>query len=124
MSLTPAESEFVRANRTAAVITVDEAGLPKPVRIAYQVIDGQIWSSGTQQRVRTKRLRRDPRATLFIWEPAFDFLTVHTTVTILDGPDAPELNLRYFRQLQGRPDGPLSWMGQGEHDDDAFRELM
>jgi len=124
MSLTPGEFQFIEDHRAAAMITVDAHGVPKPVRIAYLVVDGQIWSSGTRDRVRTRRLREDPRSTLFIWDPVFDFLSVHTTVTILDGPDAADLNLRYFRLLQGKPEGPLSWMGRGEFDDDAFRAQM
>ena len=124
MPLTPEQSEFVRDHRSAAMVTVGADGVPKPVRIAYQIVDGRIWSSGTQGRVRTRHVRADPRATLFIWDAGFDFLSVHANVTILDGPDAPELNLRYFRQLQERPDGPLTWMGTGDYDDDAFRDLM
>lgn len=115
--------EFVAAHHAAAMITVADSGLPKPVRIAYAVVDGRIWSSGTQSRVRTRRLRTDPRATLFIWDPVFDFLSVHATVTILDGPDAPELNLRYFRTLQGRPEGPINWMG-AERSESEFLEMM
>lgn len=124
MSLTPGELQFVSDHRAAAMITVDAHGVPKPVRISYQVVDGKIWSSGTQDRVRTRRLRQDPSSTLFIWDEVFDFLSVHATVTILDGPDAADLNLRYFRQLQGKPQGPLSWFGAGEFDDDAFRARM
>ena len=124
MSLTPGAFQFVAEHRAAAMITVDARGVPKPVRIAYQVVDGKIWSSGTRDRVRTRRLREDPRSTLFIWDDVFDFLSVHAEVTILDGPDAAELNLRYFRQLQRKPEGPLTWFGQGEFDDDAFRAQM
>ncbi len=121
--LTAEQFEFVENHRAAAMITVGESGLPKPVRIAYAVVGGRIWSSGTQYRARTKHLRRDPHATLFIWDPAFDFLTVHATVTILDGPDAPELNLRYFRALQGRIDGPVNWMG-AERTEQEFLDMM
>ncbi|HEX3623537.1 MAG TPA: hypothetical protein VHT97_14580, partial [Acidimicrobiales bacterium] len=46
-----------------------------------------------------------------------------TTVTIDDGPDMPEKNLRLFRQMQGRPDGPLSWFG-GMLSEDEFRQAM
>jgi len=124
MSLTPGELQFIADHRAAAMITVDEHAVPKPVRIAYAIVDGKVWSSGTRTRVRTRRLRQDPRATLFIWDPVFDFLSVHTTVTILDGPEAADLNLRYFRLLQGKPEGPLTWMGKGEFDDDGFRAQM
>jgi hypothetical protein len=44
-------------------------------------------------------------------------------VTILEGDDAPELSVRLFRVMQGRPSGPLWWYGK-ELDDDAFRARM
>ncbi len=124
MALTTLQSAFIDEHVAAAMITINPVGLPKPVRIAYQVVDGKIWSSGTQSRVRTRHLRADPRATLFIWDEGFHFLTVHTDVTIHDGEEAIEMNLRYFRQIQGKPDGPIAWMGDGEYDDAEFRELL
>ena len=54
---------------------------------------------------------------------AFGFLAIETTVTILDGPDAPALSLRLFREMQGKPTGPLSWFG-GEFEEDEFLGLM
>ena len=54
---------------------------------------------------------------------AFGFLAVEATVTILDGPDAPALNLRLFREMQGKPTGPLSWFG-GEFEEADFIAQM
>jgi hypothetical protein len=87
------------------------------------MVDGRLWSSGTQDRRRTASLRRDPRCTLFVFDNAYSYLSLETTVTILEGADAPELNLRLFRVMQSRPSGPLSWFG-GELDEDAFLEAM
>jgi hypothetical protein len=123
MTLSDDEIEFLRKNRSAAMITVGTDGFAKAVRIGVGLVDGKIWSSGTEGRARTRRLRRDPRCTLFVFEPGFLFLTLETTVTLLDGPEAVEFNVRLFRELQGRPEGPLSWFG-GEYDDDRFREIM
>lgn len=44
-------------------------------------------------------------------------------MTILDGPDAADLNLRLFRQKQGKPTGPLTWFG-GVLEKDAFLQTM
>jgi hypothetical protein len=44
-------------------------------------------------------------------------------VTILDGPDAPRLNVALFRQMQRRPTGPLTWFG-GELDEEDFLAQM
>ena len=108
---------------SAAMITIGEGGWPKPVRVGIALVDGKLWSSGTQDRVRTRRLRRDPRCTLFVFDQAFRWLAVEATVTILEGPGAAAQNLQLFRVMQDRPGGPLSWFG-GELDEGAFLQAM
>jgi hypothetical protein len=49
---------------------------------------------------------------------------VETTVTILDGPNAPALNLNLFRVMQNRPRGPLSWFGGQLDEEAAFLRTM
>jgi Pyridoxamine 5'-phosphate oxidase len=115
--------EFLTDNPSAAMITIGSDGLPKATRVGVGIVDGRLWSSGTADRVRTKRLRDDPRCTLYVHDPRFSFMTLETTVTILDGPDVPADSLRFFRQLQGKPEGPLSWF-EGELDDEAFLQTM
>jgi len=110
-------------HHSAAMITIGEGGWPKPVRVGIALVDGKLWSSGTQDRVRTRRLHRDPRCTLFVFDQAFRWLALETTVTILEGPEAAAQNLRLFRVMQDRPDGPLSWFG-GELDENAFLQAM
>jgi hypothetical protein len=44
-------------------------------------------------------------------------------VTILDGADAPALNLAVFRQMRGKPTGPLSWFG-GDLPEEEFLAQM
>ena len=123
MLLSDDEIEFLRQNRSAAMITVGSDGFAKAVRIGLGLVDGELWSSGTEARVRTARLRRDARCTLIVFDPKFLYLTLETTVELIDGPEAVDLNVRLFRELQGRPEGPLSWFG-GEYDEDRFREIM
>ena len=123
MSLTDSEREFVAKNPSAAMITAGPDGVAKVARVGVALIDGKLWSSGTQGRVRTRRLRSDPRCTLYVHDNAFGFLAIESTVTILDGPDAPQLNLRLFRQMQGRPAGALSWFG-GEFEEEDFLAQM
>ena len=108
---------------SAAMITIGDGGWPKPVRVGVALVDGKLWSSGTQDRVRTRRLRRDPRCTLFVFDQAFRWLAVEATVTILEGPGAAAQNLQLFRVMQDRPGGPLSWFG-GELDEGAFLQAM
>ena len=121
--LSEKEIGFLQKNRMAAMITVGADGFAKTARVGVALVDGRLWSSGTQDRVRTQRLRRDPRCTLFVFSNSFSWLSVESRVAILDGPDAAELNVRLFRVMQNRPTGPLSWFG-GELDEDAFRARM
>lgn len=121
--LSEQEIGFLQRHQSAAMITVDAAGVAKPTRVGVALVDGRLWSSGTQDRVRTRRLRRDPRCTLFVFSDSFSWLAVESSVTILERPDVPELSVQLFRVMQNRPAGPLSWFG-GELDEEAFRARM
>lgn len=123
MALTAKETAFLENQHSAAMITIGEGGIPKVVRVGVALVDGNVWSSGTRDRVRTRRLRRDPRCTLFVFDQQYSSLSLETTVTILDGPEAAAQNVRLFRRMQNRPSGPLSWFG-GELDEDAFIQAM
>jgi hypothetical protein len=123
MVLSERDIEFLEHNHSAAMITIARNGTPKVARVGVALMGDVLWASGTSDRVRTKRLRRDARCTLFVFDPAFAWLALETTVTILDGPDAPQQSLRLFRFMQDRPDGPLSWFG-GELDEAQFLQAM
>lgn len=123
MSLTPEQREFLDTNRSAAMITIGGDGMPKAVRVGVALVDGKIWSSGTQDRARTQRLRRDPRCTLFVFEPGWNALTLETTVELLEGDEVADQSVRLFRVMQGKPEGPLRWFGE-EMDEDTFRQAM
>ncbi len=123
MGLSPQDIKWLADRHGAAMATIGEDGLPKVARVGVALIDGELWSSGTRDRVRTERLRRDPRCTVFVFDPGFSWMALETTVAILDGDDAPALNLRLFREMQGKPSGPLSWFG-GELSEEAFLEKM
>ena len=123
MALSERDAAFLEANRSAAMITVGGDGVAKAARVAVGLVDGRLWSSGTADRVRTRRLRTDPRCTLYVHADTFSFMTLETTVTILEGPEIPEQSVRLFRKLQDRPTGTLAWM-TGELDEDAFRSAM
>jgi PPOX class probable F420-dependent enzyme len=124
MSVNERDLKFLRDNHSAAMITLGKDGMPKATRVGLCVVDGKVWSSGTEDRVRTRRLRRDPRCTLFVFDGAYSFLTLETTVTILDGPDAPQLNLRLFREMQGKPAGPLTWFGADAEEPEFLQKMV
>jgi PPOX class probable F420-dependent enzyme len=113
VELSAEETEFLARNHAAAMITIGRDGTPRPVRVGVAVVDGRVCSSGTATRVRTRRLRRDPRCSLFVFDQhGYAWLALDTTVTIHDGADAAARNLRLFRVMQDRPNGPLLWYGQ------------
>src|SRR5687767_14207547 len=96
---------FLEEHHDAVMTTTKKDGMPHVARIGVGLVDGKLWSSGTQDRVRTKHLRRDPRATLMVFGGnRCEWLGLETTVTILDGSDAPQLNLQLYRTLAGEPD--------------------
>lgn len=122
MPLTQEDVSFLEQHHSAAMITVGDSA-PVAVRVAVALVDGRLWSSGTAERRRTARLRTDPRCTVFVFEDAWQWVTLETRVNVLDGADAAELNLRFFRTLQNRPTGPLIWFGR-ELQADEFLEVM
>jgi PPOX class probable F420-dependent enzyme len=128
MGLTARELTFVEQHRGAAMITLRPDGSPHAVRVGVALVDGELWSSGTHARVRTGHLRRDPRATLFLGDQAWRWLALDATVTILEGPDVPELSVRLFQVMQrgmdpGPAPGKLLWQGI-DRTPEEFRQLM
>jgi PPOX class probable F420-dependent enzyme len=97
---------FLEKHHGAVMVTLKGDGRPHVARVGVGLVDGKLESSGTQDRVRTKHLRRDPRATLFVMnsENPWSWLALETTVTILDGEDAPQRNLALYRVLAGEPE--------------------
>lgn len=123
VSLSTKDLSFLEQNHSAAMITIAKSGVPKVARVGVAVVGEQLWSSGTQDRARTKRLRRDPRCSVFVWDTGFSWLAMETLVTILEGPDVPDQSVRLFRTMMGRPTGPLIWNGE-ELEEGPFRQTM
>ena len=116
---------FLEHNHGAAMITLRADGTPAAVRVGVALVNGKLWSSGTQGRLRTRLLRKDPRSTLFVFEsPGFRYLTVESSVRILEGSQAPEQNLQLFRVMQNKPSGALAWSGNPSVPEDEFLRLM
>jgi PPOX class probable F420-dependent enzyme len=119
---------FIEKNSAAAMTTLRRDGTPHSVRIGIGLMDGKLWSSSTQTRVRTKHLRRDPRSTLLVFDPQWLYLTLECNAIILDGPDAPDMNLRFMKMMQAKQDmpveaGKVSWFGR-QLTEEQFLETM
>lgn len=117
------ETQFLSRHHHGAMITVAPDGTPKVARVAIGVVDGKIWSGGTLDRVRTRRLRRDPRCTFYVQGRFPEWLSSEGDIRIIDGQQAPQANLRLTRAMLNRPDGPVTWFGE-EMDEDRFLQTM
>ncbi|HET7481585.1 MAG TPA: TIGR03618 family F420-dependent PPOX class oxidoreductase [Actinomycetota bacterium] len=99
----PQVTTFLEKHHGTIQSTLKKDGTPHLVRISVGLVDGKLWSSATQTRVRTKHLRRDPRSTLFVLgDDPWHWLGLETKVTILDGPDAVDQNLALYRVIAGK----------------------
>ena len=117
MQLSDRGRAFIEAARSAAMITLRRDGSPHAVRVGVALVDGKVWSSGTADRVRTRHLRRDPRATLIVFGAGREALSIDATVNILEGADVPELSWKLFSVMQramtpAPPPGHLMWFGK------------
>jgi uncharacterized pyridoxamine 5'-phosphate oxidase family protein len=122
-NLTDAQTQFLESTHSAAMITTGTDGIPRAVRVAVALVDGKLWSSGTADRVRTKRLRQDPRCTLFVFDNTWQALTLETTVRLLEGAEVPKQSVQLFRTMQKRPSGALNWFGK-EMTEEEFLQAM
>jgi hypothetical protein len=128
VALNEKQIAFLEKNHGAAMVSLRRDGSPQVVRVGIMPIDGRIWSSGTSNRLRTRLLRRDPRCTLMVFDATWGYLTLEGRVTILAGPDVPDLSIRLFQAMQAGlptppPAGHLVWQGQ-VMTLDAFRQTM
>lgn len=120
--------KYLATHHAAAMITLRADGVPHAVRCGIALVDGKLWSSGVPQRLRTQHLRRDPRASLFVFGTEqgdqFSYLTLECTVSILEGPQAAELNRRLFTVMQARmqpPPDTLFWEGTPRSGEEFLR---
>lgn len=96
---------FLEKHHSAVMVTLRRDGSPHVARVGVGLVEGKLWSSGTQDRVRTGHVRNDPRASLFLQGGGpQEWIGLDCRVSIFDGGDAPQLNLALYRELAGEPD--------------------
>jgi PPOX class probable F420-dependent enzyme len=97
--------KFLKDNHLAVMTTLRPDGSPHSVMVGVGLVDGRLWSSGTQDRVRTKHLRKDNRATLLLLnrDNPWSWISIDSHVTILDGPDAVDRNQALYEVITGGP---------------------
>lgn len=125
--LEQAALDYLGKHHGAAMTTLRQDGTPHTVRVGVALVDGKIWSSGTRDRARTKHLRRDPRATLMVFDEQWAYLGLECRVRLLEGDDVPDLSVRLFEVMQadmpGYTPGMLNWYGKPTPIDE-FKRLM
>jgi nitroimidazol reductase NimA-like FMN-containing flavoprotein (pyridoxamine 5'-phosphate oxidase superfamily) len=64
--LSSQQRAFLEANHSAVMATVDDRGRPHAVPVLCALVDGRLWSSGTERRVRTRYPQARPYASLTV----------------------------------------------------------
>jgi PPOX class probable F420-dependent enzyme len=101
--LTEQHRAFLEANHTAVMATVDGVGRAHAVPVLCALVGEELWSSGTDLRVRTRHLEARPYATLTVLTRGFwgEWLTVAGPVEIRRDARVED-NLRLYRVATGR----------------------
>jgi len=101
--LSERQRAFLEANHTAVMATVDARGRPHAVPVLCGLVDGELWVSGTESRVRTRHLDERGYASLTVLTRGFwgEWLTVAGPVQVRRD-DAIADNLRLYRVAVGR----------------------
>ncbi|MFP5351732.1 MAG: PPOX class F420-dependent oxidoreductase [Actinomycetota bacterium] len=97
---------FLESNHAAVMTTLKADGTPHVARVGVGLVDGKLWSSGTETRLRTGHIRRDPRCALAVldYSNAYRWMGLETRVTIRPKETAVDDNLALYRVLAGEPD--------------------
>ncbi len=110
---------FATDNRRSILITLRRDGRPQSSNVMHVVSDGAFEVSVTDDRAKTRNVRRDPRVSLHVSAPDFwSYVVVDgtaaTTPVARETDDATvEALVRYYRQAAG------------EHPDwDEYRRVM
>jgi PPOX class probable F420-dependent enzyme len=96
--------EFLRAHHRAVLATSRADGRPQLSPVAAAVDDeGRVLISTREAAIKTRNLRRDPRASLCVLNDAFfgEWIQVEGTAEIISLPDAMEILVSYYRGVGG-----------------------
>jgi PPOX class probable F420-dependent enzyme len=102
-ALSEQQRAFLETNHSAVMATVDDHGRPHAVPVLCALIDGRLWTSGTDLRTRTRYLEARPYASLTVLTKGFwgEWLTVCGPVEIRRHNRIDD-NLRLYRAATGR----------------------
>ena len=97
--------DYLRAHRRAVLATMRRDGTPQMSPVVCAVDDsGRVLVSSRETAVKTKNVRRDPRAWLCAFPDGFfgeQFVQVEGTVTVVSLPEAMVALVDYYRRVSG-----------------------
>ena len=100
-----AARDYLRSHHRAVLATMRRDGTPQMSPVACAVDDsGAVVVSSRETAVKTKNVRRDPRAWLCVFPDSFygdRFVQVEGDVTVLSLPEAMEPLVEYYRAVAG-----------------------
>lgn len=96
--------EFLHAHHRAVLATSRADGRPQLSPVAAAVDDeGRVLISTREAAIKTRNLRRDPRASLCVLNDGFfgEWIQVEGSAEIISLPDAMEILVSYYRAVAG-----------------------
>ena len=96
--------EFIRGQHRAVLATYNRDGSVQVSPVTCGVdAEGKVTVSTRETAVKTRNLRRDPRAVLCVITPEFfgRWLSVEGTADVVALPDAMEMLVDYYRGISG-----------------------
>ena len=94
---------FLKDHQHGVLATIGRDGRPQLSNILYVLDDdGRIEISVTQTRVKTKNLRRDPRAVLHVQgRDPYEYLVIDGSVELIETDGLAEKLRDYYRKARG-----------------------
>jgi PPOX class probable F420-dependent enzyme len=94
---------FLKDHQHGVLATIGRDGRPQLSNILYVLDDdGRIKISVTQTRVKTKNLRRDPRAVLHVQgRDPYEYLVIDGSVELIETDGLAEKLRNYYRKARG-----------------------
>jgi PPOX class probable F420-dependent enzyme len=97
--------DYIRQHHHAVLATMRRDGTPQMSPVGAAVDDdGRVIISSRETAVKTKNVRRDPRAWVCVFPDSFwgdRFVQVEGDVTVLSLPEAMEPLVDYYRKISG-----------------------
>jgi PPOX class probable F420-dependent enzyme len=97
---------------TAVLTTVGSDGLPQSTAVWFLVEDGVLRTSVLTSRQKYRNLRHNPKATLFVVDPANPFRTLEVRATVELTPDPGKTLLPKFAARYSTPVEVLDQPGE------------